>query len=126
MLRGLDSLVPVFLLLVDLEQELEPLLLVSRARQLGEHLLRAVEQAGLEIVLRQFVQRRRLLLGCQVIAIQQVLVHPDGALHFATTAKQATQREMQLHRLWIDLDHLDEGFDRLVRLLVEQKLSPLK
>jgi len=36
------------------------------------------------------------------------------------------QREVQVHRLRIDLDHLDEGVDCLVLLLVEQELQALE
>ena len=88
-------------------------------RQLLEHVLRAVEDAGLEIVLAQREERRRALLGGEVGALQQVLVHADGAVVFAAPAEQAAEREMQLDRLRVDLDHLDERLDRLVGLLVE-------
>src|SRR6267143_243152 len=72
--RDPDGLHPVLLLLVDLEQEFQRLGAVRRALELGKHLLRAVEEPGLEVVLPR-----------------------------------------------VDLDHLDEGLDRLVRLIVQQE-----
>ena len=91
--------------------------------QLQEHLLGAIEQPGLEIVLRQLVQRAHALLGGEVGAIDQILVHADRALDFAAAAEQAAQREVQLDGLRIDLDHLDERFDGLVGLLVDEKVE---
>ena len=87
--------------------------------QLQEHLLGAIQQAGLEIVLRQLVQRGHALVGAEVGAIDQVLVHADRALDLAAPAEQAAQREVQLDRLRIDLDHLDERLDGLVGLLID-------
>jgi hypothetical protein len=55
-----------------------------------------------------------------------VLVHADRAVVFAAPAEQTAEREVQLHRLRVDLDHLDEGLDGLVGLLVEQEFRPLK
>ena len=126
LLRGLDRLVPVLFLLVDLEQELERCCSCWRALELAEKLLGAVEQARLEIVLRELEQRDQLLLRREVGALDQVLVHADRALDLAAAPEQAAQREMQLDRLRIDLDHLDERLDRLVGLLVEQEVEPLE
>src|SRR4029077_3131943 len=41
-------------------------------------------------------------------------------------AKQAAEREVQLDGLRVDLDHLDEGLDRLVGLLVQQEVEALE
>src|SRR6266850_1887239 len=124
--RSVDRFFPVLLLFEDFQQELQPLLLVLRALELSEHLLGAVEQAGLQIVLRQLVQRSELLVRRQIGPIEQVLVHSDRPLHFATTPEQAPQCKMQLDGLRIDFHHLYEGFDRLVRLLVEKKIQALE
>ena len=53
-------------------------------------------------------------------------MHADGAVILAAPAKQAAEREVQLDRLRVDLDHLDERLDRLVGLLVEQEIEPLE
>ena len=124
--RGLDGLLPVLLLLVDLEQELERLLLVRRALELQEQGLGTIQQPGLEIVLGELVQRDDTLIVAQVSAIHEVLMHPDGPLHLATPAEQAAQREVQLDRLRIDFHHFDERFDGLVGLLVDEKVQPLE
>ena len=95
--------------------------------ELEEQLLGAVQQPRLEVILRQLEQRgSTLLLGGQVGAVDQVLVHADRALDLAAPAEQAAQREVQLDGLRIDLDHLDERLDRLVGLLVEQEVEALE
>jgi hypothetical protein len=50
-------------------------------------------------------------------------VHADRPVGLAAAAEQATQREMQLDGLVVDLDRLDEGVDGLVGLLVEQEVE---
>ncbi len=102
------------------------MLFVLRALQLSEHLFGTIQQTGLQIVLRQFVQRSELLFRRQIGALQQVLVHADRSLDFAPPPEQAAQRKMQFDGLRIDLHDLDEGFDRLVRLLVEKEIQALE
>ena len=53
-------------------------------------------------------------------------MHADGAIDFALPAEQVAEREMQIDRLRIDLHDLDERFDCLVRLLVEQEVEATK
>ena len=126
LLGNADRFPPVLLLFVDLQQELERRLGMRRAFQLQEQFLGTVEQTRLEVVLRQFEQCRELFVLGQVGALGQVLVHADRALDLAAAAKQAAQRKMQFDGLRIDLDHLDERLDRLVRLLIEQKVESLE
>ena len=66
------------------------------------------------------------LVVAQIGAFDQVLVHADGAIGLAAPAEQAAQREVQFDGLRIDLGRLDEGLDRLVRLLVEQEVEALE
>ncbi len=56
-------------------------------------------------------------------AIEQVLVHADRAVDLALAAEQRAEREVQVDRLRIDLDDLDERLDRLVGLLVQQEVE---
>ena len=44
----------------------------------------------------------------------------DGAVHFAAATEQMAQRELRLDRVLVDFGDLQEDFDRLVLLLVEQ------
>ena len=120
------GLFPILFLLIDVEQCLQRSAAMRRVAQLDEHFLRTVEQSRLEIILSQFEQGGKPLLLAQIAAFEQILVHADRALGFAAAAKQAAQREVQLDRLRIDLDHFDEGLDRLVRLFVEQEIEPLE
>ena len=83
-------------------------MLVWRAVQSIEQLLGAVEQAGAMEILRELVSRRRPLVGGQIGAIEQVLVHPDRAVDFPLPAKQRTQCEVQVDCLRVDFDDFDE------------------
>src|SRR5205814_8469200 len=91
-----------------------------------ENLLGAVENPGLKVVLPQLGERDHLLVPGKVGTLEQVLVHADRAVILAAPAKETSQREVQLDRLGIDLDHLDESLDRLVRLLVQKEVEPLE
>ena len=91
-----------------------------------EQFLGAIEQPRTVEILGQFEGRDLALLGRQVGAIEQVLVHPDRAVDLALPAKQVAEREVQVDRLRIDLDDLDERFDGLVGLLVEQEIQAAK
>jgi hypothetical protein len=99
---------------------------LGTALELLEDLLRAVEDPGLEVVLAELGERDHLLLGPEVRTLEKVLVHADGAVVLAAPAEQAAEREVQLDRLRVDLDHLDEGLDRLVGLLVQQEVEALE
>src|SRR2546427_1454386 len=124
--RDPDGLHPVLFLLIDLEQELQRLGTVRRTVELEKHLFRAVEKPGLEIVLPQFDHRVQPLLPAQIRTFEQVPVHANRPLGLAAAAEQAPQGEVQLDRLRIDLDHLDKDLDRLVGLLVQQKIEALE
>jgi hypothetical protein len=124
--RHLDRALPVLLLLVDLEQARLRLRGRGGLLQAAEHLLRAVEDARLQVVLAERGERGELLLGREVGALEQVLVHADRAVVLAAAPEQAAEREMQLDRLGIDLHHLDERLDRLVGLLVHEEVQALE
>ena len=53
-------------------------------------------------------------------------MNPDRAIHLAAAAVEIAQREMGLDRFAVDLQQLDEYFDRLVGLLVEKVVDPLE
>src|SRR6267142_460902 len=124
--RDLDRLHPILLLLVDLDQRLQRAGSMRRIPELEEHLLRAVEQPGLEVILAELDHRVQALLPAQFGPLEQVSVHADRPLGLPAAPEQAAQGEVQLDRFRIDLDHLDERLDRLVRLLVEQKIETLE
>ena len=126
LLGNADRFLPVFFLLIDLEEELERLLRMSGPVQLQEQLFRAIEQPGFEIVLRELEKRRALLVFLQIGPLDEVLMHADRPLDFPTPAKEAAEREMKLHCLWIDFHDFDESFDRLVGLLVQEKVEPFE
>ena len=95
----------------------------TACRRASEQLLRAVEQAGAMEVLRELEVAASPLVRRQVGAVEQVLVHADRAVDLALAPEQAAQREVQVDRLRVDLDHLDERLDRLVGLLVQQEIE---
>ena len=125
-LGDLDGLQPLLFLLVDFEQRLERLLVASAAPQLEKYFFGAVEQPRLQVVQAEFRQGVQALAVAQAIAIDQILMHADRAVGFAPTPEQAAQGEVQFDGLRIDLGGLQEGFDGLVRLLVEEEVEALE
>src|SRR3990170_6267108 len=117
---------PVLLLLVNFEQELERLAPARTVQKAQENFLGAIEQSRTQVVLTELEQCVQALFVAQVGPIEQVLVHADGAFSLAAPPEQAAQGKVQFDRLRIDPDHLDEGLDRLVGLLVEQKIEALE
>ena len=95
--------------------------LETGAFQLSEAFLGPVEQAGAQKILRQGVARAVAFDVWHVRAREQVLVHADGPLEFTTSSEQAAQGKVQVHRVGVVLDGLDEGVNGLVLLLVEQQ-----
>ena len=53
-------------------------------------------------------------------------MNTDRTLDLATAPKQVPQREMGFDRITVDLEHLDEGVDRLVGLFVQEVVEPTK
>jgi hypothetical protein len=56
----------------------------------------------------------------------EVLMDTDCSLDLTPAAKQIAQRKMGFDRVAVDLKHLDEGIDRLVRLLIQQMIESAK
>ncbi len=122
-LDGLDGARPVVLGFVDADQRSQRGQGVAGVLELLEAAFGAIEHAGLEEVLRQLVLRVFALGGRQVGTVQQALVHPDGAFHFAAATEQAAQREVQFGGLGIELGHFDESIDGAIGLLIEQEVQ---
>ena len=116
-------MLPVARALVDRQQGQQRLGGVGAVLELAQRRLGAVEQAGLQEVLRQRMLGPLQVLLPQVATLQQVLVHAHRALVVAAAAEQVAEREMQLRGLGVVLHRLDEGVDRLVLLLVEQQIE---
>src|SRR5262245_29563290 len=55
-----------------------------------------------------------------------VLVHPDRAVDLAAASIEAAEGKVRLDRVVVDLDHAQEHFERLVRLLVQQEAQALE
>ena len=122
-LGGRNRFLPVLLLLVDLQQESQRLNLERAAVEPGKKLLRAVEQACAVEILSQLEHRRLALVRGQIRPVEKILMHAYGAIDLALAAKEIAQRKVKVDRLRVDLDHFDERFDGLVRLLVEQEIE---
>lgn len=122
----IDRLLPFLLDLVDLQQVALRLVLERGPDQLVEDVLGAVKQAGLEEILPEFRERMQAHAFVEIGPVDQILVHADRPLGLAAPAEQVAQREVQFDRLRIDLGHLQEGIDGLVRLLVEQEVESLE
>ena len=79
-----------------------------------------VKQTGFQEIECEGVLRPFAVPGRQVAPLQQVLMDPHGAVVIAPAAEQVAQGEMELGRVGVALDGLDERIDGLVLLLVEQ------
>src|SRR5579862_8940772 len=121
-----DGLRPVLLGLVDLDQVRERGMLERRVVELAKKILGAVEKPRAMEVLRKLVGGHRSLVRRQRGSIEQVLMHAYRAFGFTLATKERAKREMQVDRLRIDLDDLDERLDRLVRLLVQKEVEAAK
>jgi len=121
-----NRLLPILFLLIDFQEITFCLLITGGSPQPNEDFLRTVQQACLEKILAQLGKGLQLQFGCQICPINQTLVHADGALGFPPPPKKITQGKMQLNGLGIHLHHFDEGFYRLIGLLIEKEVEPLK
>ena len=94
-----------------------------RAFKAVQSLFGAVQQAGLEKVLRQSVLGTVTVGAGEVSAAEQMLVHSHGAVVLASAAKQIAQCKVQLGCIGVVLYGLDKCINGLVLLLVEQKVQ---
>ena len=122
--RVFDRLVPILFVLIDADQVLERgrRLRIHRD-QIGEQGFGAIEQARAHVILAQFKQGDGFLVLVEIRARDQVLMHADRAIDLAAAAEQIAEREMRFDRIAIDVGELEEDFDRLVLLLVEQVIE---
>ena len=74
----------------------------------------------------QFVLGVLLLLLRQIRARQQILVDANGSFRFATATEQIAEREVHIGRFRVLPDDFNKGVNRLIRLLVEQKIQALE
>src|SRR5581483_597594 len=117
----IDGLVPVLLVLLDADQ------VAPRGRhvrvhrdEVAEQRLGTNEQAGAHVVLAELEQGDRLFFVAQIGPRDEVLVHADRSIDLAAAAKEIAERQVRLDRVAVELGELQEHFDGLVRLLVEQ------
>ena len=87
--------------------------------QFAEQALGSIQNPRFEIVLCQLEDRLLAFVVIQICPIHQVVVHTQGSIHFAATAEQAPQREVQLDGLRVDFDHFDKRLYGFVWLFVE-------
>jgi hypothetical protein len=121
-----DGSWPVANHLRDIEAMLQGCALVGRFFESVEGLFGAVEQTGTQEVGAKLEERVFALRGLKVSPCEQALMDANRPVGLATTAKQIAEGEVKFDGFRIELDHVNEGIDRLVRLLVEQKIQALE
>ena len=117
---------PVSGSLVNRQQRQACLAFERRAFQARQSLFGAVQQASLEKIQCQGVLRALLVDLAQIAAREQVLVHAHSAVVLAPPTEQIAQGKVQFRRVGIVLHGLNESVNRLVLLLVEQKIEPFE
>lgn len=125
MLAHGDGVGPVAFLLVQIGELANHLLalLALLVEHLQQHFLGPVEQAAGEIVLGQ-LQLNLLLGGAgQLALLEKVGVNQGGAVELAALAEQARHAEVRFQGLVVDLQAVEQGLHRLVRLFVEQEIQ---
>ena len=122
-----DGLLPVALLFVNAQQIAQrrdvPL---SAVRELLKQTLGAIKESCAKIVLGEREHRVQAMHLVQRRPRHDVLVDSDRAVDLAAAPIEAAEREMRLHRLVVYVDHAQEHFQRLVRLLIEQEAQAAK
>src|SRR5690606_11426826 len=115
---------PLALALVDVDEFLERGFRERRAvDELGKKLLGAVEEPGAEVVLGEREHGLMPLRVVQVRTREQVLVDANRTLDLAAAPEQVPEREVRLERVLVDLCHLHEQLERLVRLPVQDEVE---
>ena len=115
----LDCARPFLFALINFEQRPARLRAILRIHKKIEGLFGAIQKPGFQVILSELVLCVHQVILRKIGTCEQILVHPDCALDFASPAKQVTQREMQFDSFRIELDDLDECIDRLIRLFIQ-------
>ena len=121
---GLQTVTPVLLLLIDVDQAQEgapPL--VTKLGQFLEQALGAVEEPCAHVVQRQLLQGQGAQGLGQVLAGHEPLMDADRPIHLPPPPEEAPQGQLHLGGLAVHLRQLDEDIDRLVGLVVEQVIE---
>jgi len=118
---GIDGLLPVLFLLVDVDQVAQGVRQVFPFfHQLLKQVLGTIQQAGAHVVLSELEQGPNPLFIAQGGAIHQILVDTDGPIHLPPVTEQTAHGQVQLDGLAVLLQHADEDIDGLVMLVIEQ------
>ncbi len=80
--------------------------------ELQQQLLRAVVQAGTDVVARQLGHRRVAIAQVDAGAVDEVLVHADGAVHLAPPPIEAAEREVRVDGLVVVGREAEEHLER--------------
>ena len=122
---GAPGLLPVLLLLVDVEQVAQCLDPVGRrADEVAIDVLGPVEHPRAEVVLGQLQVRLQPKIVGERGTGDEVLMEAYRAVDLPAPPIEVSERELRLRRLLVDLEDLDEHLDRAVRLVVQQVVEP--
>jgi hypothetical protein len=89
-----------------------------------EDLLGAVEEPGLQVILRERKSRLLALRGLERLARRDVLVDLDRTVNLAAPTVEAAERKVGLDRVVVQLRRAQERLQRAVRLLVDEEIDP--
>ena len=123
LLGGGDGLVPIAVLLVDVQQLAARRQAHIAVLQLDQYFFRPVHQAGLAKILGQLETHRVAVLGRQIRRVQHALMQADGAVVLAALAVQFAQGVLQLQRRPLLASHFGQGRGRDIRLVLHQRVQ---
>jgi hypothetical protein len=126
--RDLDSAPPVAFALIHLQQMLQgdAVGCATPVDEFAQQLLGTIEQAGAEVVAREFEFGQRAVFGRQMRAREQVLMDTDGDVELATAAHYCAERQMCIDPRFVRRQRVDESVDREIRPVIEQVVDALK
>ena len=120
--KNLQRIGPVALLLVDAHQVIERgLAIFARGGQLLQQPLRAVHEAGAQVVERK--GKRRLVAQSDAALLSQAGMDGDGAINLAAAAEQASERELDFGRIAIRLRHAREDLGGMIEAIVDEVIE---
>ena len=122
LVKNLQGVGPVTLRLVDPDEVIERgFAIFARGRQLLQEPLRAVHEAGTQVI--QGKRERRLVAQGRASLVTKAGVNSDGAVDFAAAPEEAPERELNFGGVVIGLRHARENLGGMVEAVIDEMVE---